>query len=176
MNKRVLKFGIWIGLIGGGLMALFAMTAMKLLGHGFLTPVNLFAHTFWADAPLNGSFTVASFELGLAIHLAISIAIGITLAFIVETGQLDTGTVFFLALGVGACAWIVQSFAWTAVDSDAHAAFTPWVLAVAHVVFALGAAWFLNRLEARAAQDESPVPAEASPALRETYRNAVTLQ
>lgn len=130
-------------------MALFAMTAMKLRGEGFFTPVNLFAHTFWNDAPLDGTFVLSAFELGLLIHLAMSIGIGLAIAFLVSRGELDVAMVFLLALGAGAGAWLFQAVAWSAIDTDAHAAFTPWVLAVAHVVFAMGAATFLLWLRGR---------------------------
>ena len=154
MSRRILRFGVAIGLVGGGVMATFAMVTMWATGHGFFTIVNLFAHTFWSGAPLDGTYVLAAFELGLAIHLVISIGIGITIAAVTEAGQLDATVVFVLAVGIGAGAWIVQAIAWPAVDADAHAAFTPWVLGVAHLVFALGAAWLLTALEGRT--DEAP--------------------
>ena len=152
MQRRTIGFGLLVGLTGGSLMALWAMVALAATGHGFFTPVNLIAHTLWRGAPLDGSFVPAALILGLTVHLAISTAVGTTLAWFVVRGSLDGGIVFFLALGLGVGAWIVQAFAWPAVDNSASASFTPWVLAVAHVLFALGAALALNRLEQTSAR------------------------
>lgn len=147
MLRRTMTFGLSVGLTGGLLMALWAMAALAVTGHGFFTPVNLIAHTVWRGAPLDGTFVPAAFLLGLGIHLAISISVGTVLAWFVLRGSLDGSIVFFVAMVVGVVAWVVQAFAWPAVDSTASASFTPWVLAVAHVLFALGAAQALNRLE-----------------------------
>lgn len=146
ITRQTLKFGFIIGLVGGGTMALFAMVAMWATGHGFFTVVNLFAHTFWNDAPLDGEFVLASFELGLVIHLIVSTIVGTVIAILVERGSLDVGAIMALGLGVGAVVWVVQTFAWSAIDDEAQSTFTPWILATAHVVFALGAAGFLNWL------------------------------
>ena len=152
MQGRTIRFGLLVGLTGGSLMALWAMVALGATGHGFFTPVNLIAHTLWRGAPLGGGFVPTAFVLGLAVHLAISTAVGTVLAWFVVRGSLDGSVVFVLALGLGAGAWVVQAFAWPAVDSSASASFTPWVLAVAHVLFALGAALALNRLEQASAR------------------------
>lgn len=148
-TSKTLKFGVLIGLVGGGAMALFAMAMMWATGRGFVTVVNVFAHTFWKGAPLDGTFSLAAFELGLAIHLVVSVVVGTAIAYFVERGSLDAGIVILLGLGVGTVVWVVQAFAWTALDSQAHAQFTPWILATAHLVFALGAATFLTWLQRR---------------------------
>lgn len=148
MNKRTLKFGVLIGLTGGTLMAAWIMIFSAITGNGFLTPLNLIAHTFWRDAPLDGAIRLGAIELGLLIHLTISISIGIVLAILVEHEELDGAMVFFLALGLGAGAWVVQTFAWSSIDGAASASMTPWVFAVAHVIFAVGSALVLRRLTA----------------------------
>lgn len=162
MTTRTLRFGLLIGVTGGLLMAAFAMTAMAATGHGFFTIVNLIAHTFWKGAPVDGRFVAPAFILGLAIHLAISVTLGTLLAFLVERGALDGGIVFFIGLALGGSAWVVQAFAWPALDTTASAAFTPWILAVAHLVFALGAAWTLLRIEHRL--DQRPTDLVGAPA------------
>lgn len=146
MDLRTIRFGLAVGLIGGALMALWAMLALAVTGHGFWTPVNLIAHTFWHGAPLDGHFNVAAMALGLTVHLAIAATIGTVLASFVARGELDGGVIFIVALAVGFGAWVVQAFAWPSLDSSASSAFTPWVLATAHVVFALGAARALDHL------------------------------
>lgn len=146
-TKKTLRFGVLIGLVGGGTMALFAMVMMWATGRGFVTVVNVFAHTFWKGAPLDGTFSLAAFELGLLIHLIMSMIVGTVIAYFVERGSLDAGIVILLGIGVGTIVWVVQAFAWTALDAQAHAQFTPWILATAHLVFALGAATFLTWLQ-----------------------------
>ncbi len=167
ITRQTLKFGFLIGLVGGGTMALFAMVAMWASGHGFFTVVNLFAHTFWGDAPLDGEFVLASFQLGLLIHLIVSTIVGTIIAVLVERGSLDVGAIMLLGLGVGATVWVVQAFAWSAIDDEAQSTFTPWILATAHMVFALGAAGFLNWLKRRenvATAQEALLQAEAAAA------------
>lgn len=150
-------------------MALFAMTATWATGRGFFTVVNLFAHTFWNDAPMGGTFTLASFELGLLIHLVMSTIVGTTIAWLVAKGQLDAGIVILFGVGIGGAVWVVQAFAWPAIDADAQHQFTPWILASAHLVFALGAATFLTWLQRRddvaADVDATLVPAVEAEAL-----------
>lgn len=147
MNRRTIQFGLLVGVIGGTLMALWIMTMSAVLGNGFVTPVNLIAHTFWRGAPIGGAFDLGALALGLAIHLTIAISLGLLLATLVERGALDGGVIFFLALGLGVSAWIVQAFAWPTLDPSASSAVTPWVFALAHVIFSVGAAVTLMRLE-----------------------------
>lgn len=146
MDLRTIRFGLAVGLIGGALMALWAMLALAITGNGIWTPLNLIAHTFWHDAPLDGQFSLAAMTLGLMVHLTISAIVGTVIASFVVRGALDGGVLFVVALAVGFSAWMVQAFAWPSIDSAASNAFTPWVLATAHVVFALGAARALERL------------------------------
>ncbi|MBS1849104.1 MAG: hypothetical protein JST73_12580, partial [Actinobacteria bacterium] len=84
--------------------------------------------------------------------------LGTVIAFLVERGSLDGGAIFLLAIGAGGTAWMLQAIAWTALDTQAHSAFTPWVLAVAHLVFAVGTATVLTRLEHRGVTDTAPSP------------------
>jgi hypothetical protein len=147
MNTRILRSGFLIGLVGGGAMALFAMGAMWATGRGFFTVVNLFAHTFWPSAPIDATFAPAAIGLGLVVHVVVSTIVGTTIAWLVDKGQLDAGIVVLVGIGIGTCVWVVQAFAWAAIDADAHQQFTPWILATAHLVFALGAATFLTWMQ-----------------------------
>lgn len=146
MTPKTLRQGVLIGLVGGGTMAAFAMIAMWATGHGFFTIVNLFAHTFWAGAPLGATFDPAAFAFGLVIHIIVSVIVGTIIASLADRGQIDAGIILLLGVGIAAVVWLVQSFVWAAIDPDAHQAFTPWILASAHLVFALGAATYLNVL------------------------------
>ncbi len=147
MSRRTIRFGVVVGLIGGGLMAAWIMAVSAATGNGFLTPVNLIAHTFWDGAPLDGAFEPAALVLGVATHLTIAISIGLVLAALVEQRALDGGAVFLLAVMLGTGAWVVQAFAWPAVDGEASSSVVPWAFAGAHVIFSVGSALVLNRLE-----------------------------
>lgn len=146
MNNRTIQLGVATGVIGGLVMAAFAMTTMALTGHGFWTVVNVIAHTFWKGAPLDGAFSPGAALLGVAIHLVVSTIVGTVIAEFVMRGDLDGGVIFLVALGIGVVAWVVQTFAWPAIDPTSHQAFTAWVLAAAHAVFGVSTALVLKRL------------------------------
>lgn len=152
MFTKIIRRGFIIGVVGGASMALFAMFAMWATGRGFFTVVNIFAHTFWNDAPLDGTFALGAFGLGTLIHLVMSTLVGTIIAFFVERGSLDAEVIIGLGLAIGFAVWVVQALAWSALDEAAHQQFTPWILAVAHVVFALGAATLLALLKSNDAQ------------------------
>lgn len=149
MNRRIARLGVLTGITGGSVMAVFAMIAMGALGQGTFTLINLIAHTFWRDAPLDGSYVFSALVIGLGAHLVVSMFVGTVIAFFVERGSLDGGIIFFIAVIIGVGAWMTQNLVWPTLDDAAHNEFTPWVLAVAHVMFALGAATALSRLERR---------------------------
>ncbi len=163
MNARTVKFGILVGLVGGMGMAMWSMMALAVTGHGFWTPVNLIAHTFWKGAPLGGAFSMPALAIGMGVHLMISMAIGLVMAVLVEHRVLDGLSVVTVGLVLGMGAWAVQAFAWPALDSSASSTFTPWVFAVAHMMFAVGAAMMLLRLEHRRSGSALVAPV-ASPA------------
>lgn len=144
MNRRIMRVGALTGLVGGTTMAVFAMVAMWATGQGLFTVVNAFAGTFWQGAPPDATFAPAAFALGLLIHLVVSVVVGTTIAWSVDRGQLDAGIIILLGVAVGTGAWVVQSVVWAAIDAYAQQRFTPWILATAHLVFALGAAAFLT--------------------------------
>lgn len=163
MNGRTVKFGLLVGMVGGTGMAMWSMMALAVTGHGFWTPVNLIAHTFWKGAPLDGAFSMPALAIGMSVHLMISMAIGLVMAVLVEHRALDGLSVLTVGLVLGVGAWTVQAFAWPAVDSTASSTFTPWVFAVADVMFAMGAAMMLLRLEHRRV-GSAPVEAPATSA------------
>lgn len=160
MQTRILRTGVLIGLVGGTAMAAFAMAAMWATGRGLFTVVNLFAGTFWQGAPTDGTFVPGAFVLGVSIHLVVSMFVGTVIAWLVARGQVDAGAIILLGVGIGTGAWVVQSFVWTAIDAEAQQQFTPWILATAHLVFALGAATFLTWLQRH---DEPVAPGSTAP-------------
>ena len=161
MNRRIIGVGALTGLAGGTTMALFAMVATWATGRGLFTVVNAFAATFWQGAPTDHTFAPAAFALGLLIHLVVSIVVGTTIAWSVDRGQLDAGIIILLGVAVGTGAWVVQSVVWAAIDADAQQRFTPWILATAHLVFALGAAAFLTWRGGTTQGEPHPDPAPA---------------
>ena len=60
-------------------MAMWSMIVMGLAGMGFWTPLNLIAHTYWRSVPLDGAFSWPGLFIGMVVHLAMSIALGMGL-------------------------------------------------------------------------------------------------
>lgn len=164
MNRRTLRFGMLIGMVGGTAMAMGPMIVFAVTGRGFLTPVNLIAHTFWRGAPLNGALSPPALLLGMTVHLAISMMIGIVMAVTIEYEEFHGPMVFAVALFLGMGAWVVQSFIWPSIDPTASEAFSPWIFAVAHVLFSAGTAMTLLRL-AHARTRSASLDQTASPDL-----------
>ncbi len=146
MNKRVLRFGVIVGVIGGTVMAAWLMVMSTILGDGLFTPVNIIAHTFWKSAPLGGDFNLGALLLGTLIHLIIACTIGTILSWMVERNAFNGGTIVTLGIGIAAVAWIVQAFAWPAVDEQAAATKVAWAFAMGHMIFGVGIALILNWL------------------------------
>jgi len=143
MNARVLRTGIAGGAVGGAVMAAFSMVMLWLAGSGFWTPLNLIAHMFWRSAPLDGRFSVAALVIGAAVHMTMAMLFGTLIAaaaFRVPVARslvIAGGTLFTAVL------WAVMQYGiWRAADAAAARDFTPWVFAVAHLLFGmLAASW-----------------------------------
>jgi len=132
--------GAVAGAIGGMAMAMWSMVALAAAGNGFSTPVNLIAHGVWDSAPLDGAFNGRALAIGLGVHMAISMMAGVSIAVgAALLGIRSVNATVGLAVGVGIVAWIVGIVAWRAIDRPAFDEFTPWVLAVGHVMFAMAA-------------------------------------
>jgi len=134
------KNGTLIGMVAGAMMAMVAMIATAATGDGFWTPVNAIAHTVWDGAPLDTSFSAGALALGVGLHMAVSMMLGIGIALLVAGRAVARGTTAVLALGAAMAAWLVQLAAWPAVDEAAAEATPQWVLFVGHAVFGMVAA------------------------------------
>ena len=102
-----------------------------------------------AGAPIDGSFSVGGLLLGLMVHMAMSVLFGVILAALV--GRLAGTLPALLAAGMafGLAVWLVNQYVtWPAIDQTAAQAFTPWVLAVGHLLFGLVTAVLVGRLPA----------------------------
>lgn len=140
MNHKTLTFGAALGAVGGMAMAMWSMVVLAATGDGFLTPVNLIAHAVWRGAPLDGTFNIGALLLGLMIHMAMSMMLGVGIAVMANQLSLSSSTRMIVAMMVPVAAWAGQLVLWQAVDPTGHEAFTPWVLFVGHVMFGMIAA------------------------------------
>jgi hypothetical protein len=141
MNTRILRAGVAGGLAGGAVMAMFSMITLWLAGSGFWTPLNLIAHTLWRSAPLDGRFSVAAVVIGVAVHMTMATLFGTVIA--AAAARLPASRSLVIAGGMlfTAMLWTVMQYGiWRAVDATAARDFTPWVFAVAHLLFGMMAA------------------------------------
>jgi len=165
MNARVLRAGIAGGIAGGMAMAVFSMIMLRLAGSGFWTPLNLIAHTFWRAAPLDGTFSAPALVIGMAVHMMMAVLFGTLIA--AAAYRLPAARSLVIAGGMlfATLLWAVMQYGiWRAIDARAAQAFTPWVFAVAHLLFGMMAAAFA----AMGIPDADPPyqPAHASPSGR----------
>jgi hypothetical protein len=145
MNAANARVGALAGLLGGVVMAMWSMVVLAATGVGFWASVNLIAHTVWRGAPTDGSFSIAALLLGLMVHMGMSVVFGVILATLV--GRL-AGTLPAVVAGMtfGLVLWLVNQYViWPAIDETTAQAFTPWVLAVGHLMFGLVAAALITR-------------------------------
>ena len=140
MNERKIIQGALLGAVGGMAMAMWSMIALAATGDGFFAPVNFIAHSVWRDAPLDGGFNSAAFVLGIAIHMMVSMMLGVMIVSGTSRRSISTTGAVAVSIGVPMAAWAGQLVAWNAIDPDARSLFTPWVLFVGHAMFAMVAA------------------------------------
>lgn len=156
-----LKKGALIGTLAGAMMAMFAMIAAAAAGDGFWAPVNAIAHTAWHGAPLDGHFALGALMLGMLIHMAIAMMLGVSTVAALSRmtnrpGQMITAT------AVAAGVWLVQIPLWNAIDSTGAHSFHGWILFLGHVIFGMTVGLVVVR---SSAQHQS---AAAQPALAPT--------
>ena len=144
MNERKIFQGALLGAVGGVAMAMWSMIALAATGKGFFEPVNLIAHAVWRNGPLDGGFNGTAFVVGIAIHMMVSMMIGVMIVAGTSRRSTSTGAAIAVSIGVPMAAWAGQLVAWNAIDSDARSLFTPWVLFLGHAMFAMvAAAWIV---------------------------------
>ena len=139
MYRALVIRGATGGIVAGIAMAMWSMILMWLSGSGFWTPLNLIAHTFWRDAPLDGSFSLGAMVISLVVHMMMSGGLGAVLALLLGTiGRWAITTAGATAIGAvfGVVVWLVMQFVvWRLVDPAAAERFTPWVFAIGHVIY-----------------------------------------
>ena len=139
MNTRTTTRGALVGMAAGMMMAMWSMIALAATGHGFWAPLDLIAHTVWRSAPLDGTFSAGALAIGLMAHMMLSAGLGIAIATIADRFDYARSTAG-IAFAVTGVAWVAGLVLWHAIDETAAAAFTGWILAVGHVIFAMTAA------------------------------------
>ena len=139
MRIRSVAVGAIGGAVGGMAMAMWSMVVLAATGDGFWTPVNLIAHIFYDQAPLNGTFDGTAALIGIAAHMMIAMSLGIVIALVAARLASGPAATLALALGVTTAAWLGGILIWDAVDTTAFQVFTPWVLLTGHAMFAMAA-------------------------------------
>lgn len=136
MDTTTMRRGALAGMAGGVVMAMWSMLALAGSGDGFWTPVNLIAHLVWDGAPLDGTFRPGALILGMTIHMATSMMLGVTIAMVVHMLGLGRARAAALGMAAGLVVWLVNQYGiWQALDGLAADRFTPWVFAVGHLMF-----------------------------------------
>lgn len=141
MGRAALRAGAIGGVLGGVMMAVWLMFILWLVGTGFWTLLNLIANTFWRGAPLGDTFTWQAVVIGLVVHVLMSVLFGTLIAL--AAWWLPWPRSLIIAGGAlfGPALWLVMQYGiWHAADPAAAQVITPWVFAVAHLIFGVLAA------------------------------------
>ena len=141
MTKATLRSAAIGGVLGGVMMAVWLMFILWLTGIGFWTLLNLITNTFWRAVPLDGKFSVWSLIIGLVVHVIVALIFGAMIGL--AAWWLPVSRTLIIASGalIGPVIWVVMQYGiWRAVDPAAAQIITPWVFAVAHLIFGVLAA------------------------------------
>lgn len=136
MNTRTATRGALAGIAAGMMMAMWSMLALAATGKGFWAPIDLIAHTLWHGAPLDGSFSAGALLLGLMLHMMLSAGLGVAIVGTADRFA-DARTKVVIAFAATGAAWVGGLILWHAIDDTAASAFTGWIFAVGHVIFAM---------------------------------------
>ncbi len=129
------------GLIGGMLMGMASMMLFPLLGYGgFWQPINLIAavvNRSWGDT---GDFEAAPVLTEMMIHMAMSLMLGVTFAWVV--GRSHGFNVWAVAASLAV--WAVAHFAVLPfLDPIMARRFPYWLFAMGHALYGLGLGGYL---------------------------------
>jgi uncharacterized OsmC-like protein len=141
VNKATLRAAAFGGVLGGVMMAVWLMFILWLTGIGFWTLLNLITNTFWRAIPLDGKFNVWSLIIGLVVHVIVAFIFGSVIAL--AAWWLPWSRSLIIAGGAlfGPVIWVLMQYGiWRAVDPAAAQIITPWVFAIAHLIFGVLAA------------------------------------
>jgi uncharacterized OsmC-like protein len=141
LTKATLRAAAIGGVLGGVMMAVWLMFILWLTGIGFWTLLNLITNTFWRSVPLDAKFNLWAVIIGLVAHVVVSFIFGSLIAL--AAWLLPGSRSLIIASGAlfGPVIWVVMQYGiWRAVDPAAAQIITPWVFAVAHLIFGVLAA------------------------------------
>jgi uncharacterized OsmC-like protein len=141
VTKATLRSAAIGGVLGGVMMAVWLMFILWLTGIGFWTLLNLITNTFWRAVPLSGKFSVWALIIGLIVHVIVALIFGSVIAL--AAWWLPVSRTLIIASGalLGPVIWVIMQYGiWRAVDPAAAQIITPWVFAVAHLIFGVLAA------------------------------------
>ncbi|WP_188186867.1 DUF6789 family protein [Nonomuraea sp. SYSU D8015] len=139
--------GVLGGLVGGMVMAACCMVMLYATGEGLWAPLNYIAHTFWRQAPLDGTWNSTAAVIGIAMHLLMSLLLGVLFALLAARVRPAPRRLSSWALAgmlYGLTLWVINHYLlWPMVDRAAAQAFTPWVFAVGHLIYGLALGWMV---------------------------------
>ena len=139
--KATLRAAAIGGIFGGVMMAVWLMFILWLTGIGFWTLLNLITNTFWRAVPLDGKFSVWSLIIGLVVHVLVALIFGSLIALAARWLPWSRSLIIASGALFGPVIWVVMQYGiWRAVDPAAARIITPWVFAVAHLIFGVLAA------------------------------------
>src|ERR1700761_2972740 len=141
MTKATLRAAAIGGVLGGLRMAVWLMFILWLTGIGFWTLLNLITNTFWRSVPLDAKFSLWAVIIGLVAHVVVSFIFGSLIALAARLLPGSRSLIIASGALFGPVIWVVMQYGiWRAVDPAAAQIITPWVFAVAHLIFGVLAA------------------------------------
>ncbi|MHB1846089.1 MAG: hypothetical protein ACYCWW_14785 [Deltaproteobacteria bacterium] len=138
--REVVEAGILAGIIGGLLMAMWAMVSAAVQGMSFLAPIKLIGATFVGPSALGGS--VGILVWGLMLHLTVSAMWGILFASILRR-ETRGGTALLAGVAYGfvillLMTWVVVPFTNQVMHDRIPMMWGSWI--IEHVFFGVGVA------------------------------------
>jgi hypothetical protein len=101
-----------VGLIAGMLMGMFTMISAAIGGNGFWAPLRGIAGMFFGRQHLGGSWDLPAVVVGAALHMALSIMLGVGYAVLLglSSGRLSAAVQFAAGMGFGFAVWALNTF------------------------------------------------------------------
>lgn len=137
MTNRIVRV-LLAGVAGAVAFAACAQLTFGLRGRGYLTPVNLIAHTFVRSVPTDGAASVTGLVVGYLALLVAALLGAAVYAMIAIGAGLPGPLVVLFAVAFANVVWVIGHYlVWEAADRVAATDFTPWIAWLAHGVYGL---------------------------------------
>lgn len=140
------RSGVIGGLIGGAVMALIAVVTAPLIQHSIWFPLNLVAAAVLdlQEATLD-QFTLDAFVTGSAIHITVSVSIGLIFALLLPTLP---GPPLVWSVVIGAIMWFVALFLALPILNPLMEQYVqPVSFVIAQISYTLTLGWWISRSE-----------------------------